>query len=340
MGYGTRMRAVVLAGGGGTRLRPLTNLVPKPMVEFMGHPYAVGLLHRLAAAGVDRLDLLVGRRTDDFDELVAAGRAIGVAVSVLPEDEPLDTAGAARRLLRGSGETDVLVCNGDVLTDLDYAGLVARHRGSDAVVTIALTRVTDTSSFGVIECASDGAITRFIEKPPPGTTTADTINAGTYVLDAAAFDPFPGDGPLSFERAVFPGLLDAGIPVHGAPSDAHWQDLGTPARYRDGHRAVLEGRCRWPAADGMEQQAMRAVAVHRTAVVDEGTKLEEPVTVGANVQIGAGAHLHDAVVLRGARIGAGAVVRSAIIGPGGVVAFRAQVGPDAIVVAESSDGAV
>jgi mannose-1-phosphate guanylyltransferase len=328
------MRAVVLAGGGGTRLRPLTNSVPKPMVEFMGQPYAVGLLRRLAAAGVDRLDLLVGRRTDDFADLVAAGRAIGVQVSVLTEDEPLDTAGAARRLLRGSGETGVLVCNGDVLTDLDYADLVARHRATAAVATLALTRVGDTSSFGVIECDSDGIITRFIEKPPPGTTTADTINAGTYVLDAAAFDPFPGDGPLSFERAVFPGLLEADIPVRGEPSDAHWQDLGTPARFRDGHRAVLEGRCRWPAADGLEQQALRAVAVHRTAVVGGGTKLEEPVTVGAQVRIGTGAHLHDAVVLRGARIGAGAVVRSAIIGPGAVVAPDTQVGPDAIVVAE------
>lgn len=332
------MRAVVLAGGGGTRLRPLTNSVPKPMVEFMGQPYAVGLLHRLAAAGVDRLDLLVGRQTDHFDELVAAGRAMAVTVTVLPEDVPLDTAGAARRLLRGSGETDVLVCNGDVLTDLDYAGLVARHRESDAVATLALTRVSDTSSFGVIECDSEGSVTRFIEKPPPGTTTADTINAGTYVLEAAAFDLFPGDGPLSFERTVFPGLLQAGVPVRGEPSDAHWQDLGTPGRFRDGHRAVLEGRCRWPAAEGMELHRLAAVAVHRSAVVADGTKLEEPVIVGAGAQIGTGAHLHDAVVLCGARIGAGAVVRSAIIGPGGVVAPETQVGPEAIVVADADGG--
>ena len=326
------MRAVVLAGGGGTRLRPLTNSVPKPMVEFMGQPYAIGLLRRLAAAGVERLDLLVGQRSDHFADLVAAGRAHGVEVTVLTEDRPLDTAGAARRLLRGCGETDVLVCNGDVLTDLDYADLVARHRASGALVTLALTRVEDTSSFGVIECDDDGGVRRFIEKPPPGTTSADTINAGTYVLDAAAFDPFPGDGPLSFERAVFPGLLEAGLPLRGVPSDAHWQDLGTPARFRDGHRAVLEGRCDWPLAEGMAPRPVGAVAVHASAVVGDGCKLEEPVTVGAHAHIGTGAHLHDTVVLRGARVGAGAVVHSAIIGPGAEVPPHTRLGPDAVVV--------
>jgi mannose-1-phosphate guanylyltransferase len=327
------MRAVVLAGGGGTRLRPLTNTTPKPLVEFMGQPYAVGLLRRLATAGVDHLDVLVGQRSDDYTDLITAGRDLGVQVAVLTEDQPLDTAGAARRLLRGSGERDVLVCNGDILTDLDYAALVACHRRHGAVATLSLTRVGDTSSFGVIEC-DDGVVARFIEKPPPGTTDADTINAGTYVLDASAFDPFPEDGPLSFERAVFPGLLVAGALVCGEPSTAHWQDLGTPERYRAGHRAVLEGRCAWPVAAHLDLGA-GAVAVSTSAVIAEDAKLEEPVTVGADVLVGAGAHLHDAVVLRGARIGEGAIVQSAIIGPGAVVAAGTQVGPDAIVVADA-----
>jgi mannose-1-phosphate guanylyltransferase len=328
------MHAVVLAGGGGTRLRPLTNATPKPMIEFMGQPYAVGLLRRLAAAGVDRLDLLVGRTTDDFHVLIDAGHQLGVEVSVLTEDEPLESAGAARRLLRGSGETNVLVCNGDVLTDLDYAALVRRHRRDTAVVTLALTRVSDTSSFGVIECDRTGVVRRFVEKPPPGTLSADTINAGTYVLDATAFDPFPGDGPLSFERQVFPGLLEAGAMLRGEPSTAHWQDLGTPARYRAGHRAVLEGRCAWPVAGDLEL-GHGAVAVSSSAIVGESAKLEEPVTVGAGAHIGAGAHLHDSVVLQDAHIGAEAIVQSAIIGPGAHVPAGAVVEPDTIVVAGS-----
>lgn len=325
------MRAVILAGGGGTRLRPLTNATPKPMVEFMGQPYAVGLLRRLAAAGVDRMDLLVGRAGAAFDPLVAAGRPLGVDVTVLTEERPLDTAGAARRLLRDTGERDVLVCNGDQLTDLDYADLVARHRKASATATLALTRVTDTSSFGVIECTPDGTVQRFIEKPPPGTTTADTINAGTYVLNADAFAPFAGDGPLSFERDVFPGLLAAGALLHGEPYDCHWQDLGTPSRVLGGHRAVLAGDCRWPLPDGLDLRD--DIAVHRTAVVDATARLDAGTVIGAGARVGATATLRGTVVHAGASVGAGASLVDSIVGPGAVIAESSVVGPGAVLVA-------
>lgn len=329
------MRAVVLAGGGGTRLRPLTATTPKPMVEFMGRPYAVGLLHRLAAAGVDHVDVLVGRTGGAFARLVDAGRELGLTVGVVTEDEPLDTAGAARTLLRGTGDRDVLVCNGDILTDLDYRMLVDRHRGGGAVATLALTRVADTSSFGVIECDDDGVVQRFVEKPPPGTTTADTVNAGTYVLDAEAFDPFDGDGPLSFERTVFPGLLDRGARLLGEPFRAHWQDLGTPARFRDGHRAIVEGRCDWPVPASMELRD-GGVAVDRSASVGDGVKLDGPVVLGADVVVGRDVQLHDVVVHRGATIGRDAVVRSAIIGPDARVAPGVTVRPEAVVVTDAT----
>jgi mannose-1-phosphate guanylyltransferase len=328
------MRAVVLAGGGGTRLRPLTTSTPKPMVEFMGRPYAVGLLLRLTAAGVDRLDLLVGQDSDAFDALVAAGRDVGVEVDVLTEEQPLDTAGAARRLLRGTGEQDVIVCNGDQLTDIDYADLVARHRTSDATATLTLTRVQDTSSFGVIECADDGTVIAFIEKPPPGTTDADTINAGTYVLDATAFDPFPGDGPLSFERDVFPGLLSAGARLRGEPYDVHWQDLGTPRRFRDGCRAVLEGRCAWPVPPGMSARR-DGVAICDSATVEDGATLDAPTVVGAGATVRADARLRGAVVMRGAVIGAHATVIDSIVGPRAAVTAGTTVGPDAVIVSDA-----
>lgn len=329
------MRAVVLAGGGGTRLRPLTATTPKPMIEFMGRPYVVGLMLRLADAGVDRVDLLVGQRTDHFDALVTTGREVGVTVDVVPEEHPLDTAGAARRLLRGSGERDVIVCNGDVLTDVDYTDLVGRHRKGGATATLVLTRVEDTSSFGVIECAPDGTVTAFIEKPPPGTTTADTVNAGTYVLDADAFDPFPGDGPLSFERDVFPGLLADGRLLRGEPSDVHWQDLGTPQRYRDGCQAVLEGRCDWPVPAELARRG-GAVAVHRTATVAGDATLVGPCVVGAGAIVGTGARLRGAIVLRGAVIGDDAQVTDSIVGPYAAVGPAATVGPDAVIVAEGA----
>lgn len=329
------MRAVVLAGGGGTRLRPLTNATPKPMVEFMGQPYAVGLLRRLAHAGVTHMDLLVGQDAEAFSALISAGRDLDVTVEIVTEERPLDTAGAARRLLRGASERAVIVCNGDVLTDIDYAHLVKRHHDADAVATLALTRVDDTSSFGVIECAPDGRVEQFIEKPPPGTTSADAVNAGTYVLDAAAFEPFAGDGPLSFERAVFPGLLADGALLVGEPYEAHWQDLGTPQRFRDGHRAVLDGRCAWPVPSSIDVRD-DATAVHDTATLADGVELAPGTIIGNGVRVAPGARCRGAIVLTDATIGADATITDSIIGPGARVPDGAVVGPDAVIVADDS----
>jgi mannose-1-phosphate guanylyltransferase len=318
------MRAVVLAGGGGTRLRPLTDTLPKPMLPFMGAPFAAGLLRRLAAAGFDDVTFLVGRDAESW---------VGLPATVVTEETPLDTAGAARRLLRDArGEAPVLVCNGDVLTDLDYGALVAAHHDAGAVATIALTRVADTSSFGVVVCDPDGRVEQFVEKPPPGTLDADTVNAGTYVLAPDAFAEFPGDGPLSFERDVFPGLLSAGRRLLGVAADAYWQDLGTPARYLDGHRAVLEGRCAWPLGEGMRLVAGRA-AVHDSAEVADGSDLGANVVVGAGCVIEGGARLADAVLHERVRVGEEAQVRRAVLGEGAVVGEAAVVGPDAVLAA-------
>lgn len=306
------MRAVILAGGQGTRLRPLTDTRPKPLVPFMGEPFALGLLRRLAQAGVRQADFLVGADAAPFAPLRQAGERAGVAVAVRTEETPLDTAGAVRRLFAEGLNAPALVCNGDILTDLDYAALLAAHRGADAVATLALTRVSDTTSFGVVVCDPAGRVQRFVEKPPAGTEQADTVNAGTYVLSPDLFDGFPGDGPLSFERAVFPGLLEQRRTLLGVPSDAYWQDLGTPRRYLDGHRAVLDGRCDWPGDPLLERRA-GAVAVHRDAKVDASAKLGPGTVILAHCSVGAGARLADSVLLEGALVGDRAMVRGSIL---------------------------
>lgn len=321
------MHAVILAGGKGTRLRPLTDTRPKPLLPFMGEPFAVGLLRRLAAAGCDRATFLVGADAAPWEGLAIDG----LPVEVVTEDTPLDTAGAARRLLRDAGaDGPVLVCNGDILTDLDFGELLAAHDAADATATLALTRVSDTASFGVVECGDDGRVRRFVEKPPPGTVDADTVNAGTYVLAADAFDAFPGDGPLSFERTVFPGLLDAGAVLVGMPSPAHWQDLGTPERYLAGHRAVLHGDCDWPPADGL-QLVDGPSAVHATAAVDPAADVGVGVVIGPGCVVEAGARIADAVLHAGVSVGAEAQVRGAILARGAVVGAGAVVGPDAVL---------
>jgi mannose-1-phosphate guanylyltransferase len=323
------MRAVILAGGQGTRLRPLTDHRPKPLVDFMGEPYAVGLLRRLAAAGVDHATFLIAQDPTPFDALVGPGRTLGVAVRAVTEEVPLDTAGAARRLLRGQATGPVLVCNGDVLTDLDLVALVTRHDRDAAVATIALTRVEDTSAFGVVVCDAADRVRQFVEKPAPGTLAEDTVNAGTYVLSPGAFDAFPGDGPLSFERTVFPGLVQRGDLVLGVADDAYWQDLGTPSRYLEGQQAVLDGRCAWPAGHDLHPNGQGAL-VHAKADVHPDALLGPGVVVGRGCRVEAGAVLRECALHDGVEVGAGARVERAIVGPGARLAPGAQL-IDAVV---------
>jgi mannose-1-phosphate guanylyltransferase len=307
------MHALILAGGKGTRLRPLTDRRPKPLMPFMGEPFALGLLRRLAAAGVTDAEFLVGADPEPFAPLEAAGEQAGVRVGLRTEEAPLDTAGAVRRRFAEGVDGPVLVCNGDILTDLGYAALVERHRAERAMGTLALTRVDDTSSFGVVVCGAAGRIERFVEKPAPGTIADDTVNAGTYVLEPDAFDAFPGDGPLSFEREVFPGLLASGALLLGVSSEAYWQDLGTPRRYLDGHRAVLEGRCEWPGDPGLQVRA-NAVAVHADADIDRDARLGPGTVILAGCKVGAGARIADTVLLSGAVVGDRAIVHGAVLG--------------------------
>ena len=324
------MRALIIAGGAGSRLRPLTDTVPKPLVEFMGEPFAFGQMRRLAAAGVRQVSFLVGPYREDFAILVALGRELGVAVDFEDEETPLGTAGAARRALRRHTGGPVLVCNGDILTDLDYAGVVAAHRQAQAAATLALTRVEDPSAYGVVICDADGRVTQFIEKPAPGTVTATTVNAGTYVLEPTVFDEFRGDGPLSFERQVFPGLLDTGAPMHGVVSDAHWADLGTPERYLAGHLAVLDGACAWPMAAGLDERAPE-VWVAADAQVSPSAVLASGVVIGAGAEVGAGARVARSAVHAGARIGAQSQVSDTIVGPDAVVSSDAQLRDEVVV---------
>ncbi len=333
--YTAGMHAVVLAGGQGTRLRPLTDTRPKPLVPFVGEPFAAGLMRRLADAGCDRVTFLIAQDPGPFAALRPLGDNLGMAVQALPEERPLDTAGAARRLLRTADDGPVLICNGDILTDLDLRGLVAAHEQADAQATIALTRVDDTQAFGVVVCDAAGRVERFVEKPAPGTVAADTVNAGTYVLSPGTFDAFPGDGPLSFEREVFPGLLEAGARMLGHASEAYWADLGTPQRYLDGTAAVVDGRCAWPA--GPDMAAQDGALVHVTARVDgtlgpgtvvgAGCAVERDAEVGASVlfdraHVGHGARVRASILGEAARVAAGAVLDGAVVADGGDVAPR------------------
>lgn len=338
----TVREAMIVAGGRGTRLAPLTDACPKPLLPLVGVPFITGQILRLAAAGVTRVSLVVGADTEPFEVVAPMVAAHGVEVVLVPEPRPLDTAGGVRSVIdRASGP--VLVCNGDILTDVDVEALVAAHVATGADATLSLIRVEDPSTFGV--CVRDGTqVVDFVEKPAPGTLPGqDTVNAGTYVLEPAALLAFP-EGSLSFERVVFPGILADGGHIEGVVWDGVWADLGTPARYLRGHELVLDGAMPWPGMDGLEDRG-GGVRVHPDAMVAPSARLRGPVAVCAGARIEADAEVGPYAVLgagsrveAGARVGRSVLLDEAGVGPASVLvdsilgrAAWLAAGPDRLV---------
>lgn len=313
------MQAVVLVGGFGTRLRPLTTTVPKSMLPVAHVPLIVRLIRRLEAGGVDAVTLALGFLPDPFVEAFPDGRCGGVELGYAIEPEPLDTAGAIRfAALCGGVDDTFVVANGDVLTDLDVAALVAHHKAMDAEATMHLIAVDDPSSFGVVERDGDGRIVRFVEKPVPGTEPSNLINAGTYVFDPSVLDRIP-PGRVSIERDTFPAVAASGR-FHSVATDDYWVDAGRPDTYLRANLDLISG-ARAEVVEGVD----------RRALVDAGAVVTGSV-VGAGVQVGGGAAVERSVLLPGAVIGADATLEDSVvagtIGRGATV-VRAVVGADA-----------
>jgi mannose-1-phosphate guanylyltransferase len=314
------MKAIVLAGGEGTRLRPLTWTTPKPLLPIVNRPFLEHQLVWLAGHGVTEVVLSLGYRSDAF-----AGRSFSdLPLQVAAEPEPLGTAGAIRYAAEAGGVTSrFLVCNGDVLTDLDVSALVRFHEEREAEATIALTRVDDPSAFGVVPTDDDGRVLRFVEKPPPGEAPTDWINAGTYVLEPSVLDHIPSGRAVSIERETFPGLLSRGGRLYALPSPAYWLDIGTPAKYLEANadRLARSGGASLigPGATVAPGAAVDGSVLGAGAVVEAGAKVLRSVLF-EGARVGAGAEVTDSVLAAGAAVEAGAAVSGvSIVGPGAVV---------------------
>ncbi|HEX9889177.1 MAG TPA: NDP-sugar synthase [Nitriliruptorales bacterium] len=348
------MDALIVAGGRGTRLQPLTDTVLKPLLEFCGEPFLLGVMRRLAQAGVDRVLLVVGERTEPFDVLREPARELGLAFETVPEPEPLDTAGGIRSVAADL-DGPFLVLNGDILTDVNVDAVVSRHREVGADATIVLTRVQDTSSYGV--CVREGTrIVDFVEKPAPGSLPGqDTVNAGTYVLEPEVLLAHP-QGRLSFERDVFPGLVARGGHLEGFVWDGVWADLGTPERYREGHRLALGGELSWPSVaavpdrgDGVRVATSATIGegavvvgpslVLDDAVVGPGARLGPYACIGERVRIAAGAQLPGAILHRDVRVDQDVCADQLLAGPGARVAQGARLGRGVVLGAGELVGA-
>lgn len=306
------MRAVVLVGGFGTRLRPLTHSTPKQMLPIVHVPMIERVVRGLSRYGIDDAILSMGYRPDAFTEAYPDGRCAGVALHYAVEPEPLDTAGAIRFAARDAGiDERFVVVNGDVLTDLDVDALVAFHDERGAEGTIALHRVDDPSAFGVVPTDDDGRVIAFVEKPKRSEAPTDLINAGTYVLEPSVLDRIEPGRRVSIERETFPAMVaDRGL--FAMPSDAYWIDAGTPVQYLQAQLDLLDGE-RGPAEDGC----------HPSAEIASGATVDRSV-VGPGAVIEADATVRRSVVMAGARVAAGAVVEDSIVGPGAEVGEQAS----------------
>ncbi|HQU26604.1 MAG TPA: NDP-sugar synthase [Acidimicrobiales bacterium] len=322
------MLAIILVGGKGTRLRPLTYETPKQMLPLVGVPMIEGVFASLAAHGVTEAVLSLGYLPDRFTEAYPDNVIAGLSVRYAVESAPLDTAGAIRFAAESAGVDDTfLVVNGDIVSDLDVSRLVAFHRERAAAATIALHPVKDPSHFGVVPTNEDGRVTAFVEKPPADEAPTNMINAGYYVFEPRALDHVAPDRPVSVERETFPALAAEGS-LYALGDDAYWLDTGTPHAYLTANIDVLIGRrvARAPGVvDGTwshPSAAVDASATVRRSVVDRGC------VVGADVLI------EDSVLLPGAVVQSGCVVRWSIIGPEAVVGSGSTLGPTCVVGAK------
>jgi mannose-1-phosphate guanylyltransferase len=308
------VEAVILVGGLGTRLRPLTLTTPKNLLPVAGVPFITHQLARLAEAGVEHVVLATSYRAELFEDVFGDGRGLGLSLSYATEREALGTGGGIRNvagLLRSAADEPVLVLNGDVLSGHDMARQVARHGASDAAVTLHLVEVEDPRAFGCVPTNPDGRVTAFVEKSPDPPT--NRINAGCYVFRRSVIDSIPAGRVVSVERETFPGLLAEGAPVMSYVEPAYWLDVGTPAALVQGSADVVLGRVPGAAIDRPGDALVAADAVIDGATVDGGS------AIGARSVVEPGARVTASIVMAGSRIGAGAVISGSVIGADAVV---------------------
>ncbi|GIU85330.1 MAG: hypothetical protein KatS3mg008_2105 [Acidimicrobiales bacterium] len=298
------MKAVVLVGGFGTRLRPLTLDTPKQMLPVAHRPMIEWVVEHLARHEVDEVVLSLGFRPDHFISAYPDGTCCGISLSYAVEPTPLDTAGAIRFAATEAGiDERFLVVNGDVLTDADLSRLVDFHRRSGGLATISLTPVEDPSRYGVVVTDDRGKVLAFIEKPPAAEAPSNWINAGTYVVEPEFLERIPADRPCSVERETFPRMVEEGL-LFALGDRSYWIDAGTPQTYVTAQLDLVGGRrgdrgLEWVAPD---------------AVVDATAELDRAVVCSGAV-VGAGSRLTECVVLPGARIGSGCSIRQSVVGP-------------------------
>lgn len=327
--------AVVLVGGQGTRLRPLTLSAPKPMLQTAGVPFLEHLLSRIRAVGVQHVILGTSYKAETFTDYFGDGSRFGLDIEYLVEDEPLGTGGAIRNVAELLQSDTVMVFNGDILAGVDLSRLLATHTDNAADATLHLVKVPDPRAFGSVPTDPDGRVQAFLEKTENPPT--DQINAGCYVFRRSVVEAIPAGRVVSVERETFPGLLADNARVFGHVDSSYWLDLGTPEAFVRGSADLVTGIAPTDALPGAvgSSLVLDGATVAQDAVLTGGTTVGRGASVGPGAVIdgavlfdgaviGAGAQISRSVIGAGARIGAGAVISDAVVGDRAVVGARCE----------------
>ncbi len=315
----SKVDAVVLVGGKGTRLRPLTLSAAKPMLPTAGLPFLTHLLSRIAEAGIEHVILGTSYKAATFENEFGDGSKLGLQIEYVVEDHPMGTGGGIANVIPKLRNDTVMVFNGDVLSGMDLRKMLASHYDTQADLTLHLVRVSDPRSFGCVPTDAEGRVQAFLEKTedPP----SDQINAGTYIFKREILEQIPRGREVSVEREVFPALLADGVKVCGYVDSSYWRDMGTPEDFVRGSADLVRGLAPSPALGGRRGESL----VHDGASVSPGAVLVGGTVVGRGAEIGPGVRLDGAVIFDGAHIEAGSVVERSIVGAG------ARIGPRALI---------
>lgn len=317
------LKAVILVGGQGTRLRPLTYNTPKPMVPVLNLPFLEHVIRNLKEHNVTEIVMAQHYLAASMREYFGDGSKFGVKLYYVMEDSPLGTAGAIKNV-EGFFNSTFIVLNGDIFHNRDFTALLKYHRRHRAKVTIVLSPVEDPTAYGLVETDKRGRVTRFLEKPKLEDVTTNMINAGTYLIEPDVLQRIPADAKFSWERDVFPQMVAEGLPVYGYPTDNYWMDTGTPEKYIQLHRDILDGKCDGclPQKDVLIGEGSKihpsvkckgSVVIGEKCTVEAGVKLTGPVIIGANCKIGEDTKIADSVLWHDTVIGKNVAMKSSVL---------------------------
>ena len=330
------MKAVILVGGEGTRLRPLTCNVPKAMVPILNRPFMEHLLGYLKKHGIREVILAMGYLPEPIQGYYGDGAGLGLKLTYMVEDEPLGTAGAVKNAESLLDDT-FIVFNGDILTEIDLTAMVRRHREIKPRVSIALTLVDNPTMFGVVETDDAGMVQRFVEKPSWDQVTSNMINAGIYIVEPDVLEYVPPSTPWMFEKHLFPLLLQKGEPVMGYPSEAYWIDIGTPEQYlKANNDLLLNWKDKQVRFEG-NSQVHPTARIEGPALIGAGcdiaadVKIKGPAAIGPGCRIGKGSVIEGSVLWEGSRLAEETVLKNCVVGYCGCVEDSCRVLEECII---------